>query len=145
MHYGAGIQAWCSFQSENQLPHLKNAPQILWVKVHVIGEKTWQFNISYIHLHLYRKGFSKKKIASLFFDSLTDLEEFIKVTDAGLKRQLLKGDYNGLVEILGHLLAVRDRQIATDELFEPLKETIALLESYGHKMPEQVYVLLEVL
>lgn len=45
---------------------------------------------------------------------------------------------------MGHLLAVRSRQRATDELFEPLKETITLLESYGQKMPEQVYAQLEV-
>lgn len=45
---------------------------------------------------------------------------------------------------MGHLLAVRSRQRATDELFEPLKETIALLETYGQKMPEQVYIQLEV-
>lgn len=45
---------------------------------------------------------------------------------------------------MGHLLAVRSRQRATDELFEPLKETIMLLESYGQKMPEQVYAQLEV-
>uniref|UniRef100_A0A7M4FBW4 Dynein axonemal heavy chain 11 n=1 Tax=Crocodylus porosus TaxID=8502 RepID=A0A7M4FBW4_CROPO len=85
----------------------------------------------------------KEYLLRFVTESLTDLEEFIKVTNAGLERQLLKGDYNGLVEILGHLLALRDRQIATDELFEPLKETITLLESYGQKMPEQVYVLLE--
>lgn len=45
---------------------------------------------------------------------------------------------------MGHLLAVRSRQSATDELFEPLKETITLLETYGQKMPEQVYLQLEV-
>lgn len=45
---------------------------------------------------------------------------------------------------MGHLLAVRSRQRATDELFEPLKETIMLLESYDQKLPEQVYAQLEV-
>ncbi|CAH6779586.1 Dnah11 [Phodopus roborovskii] len=76
-------------------------------------------------------------------DSLNELQGFIKQTDAGLQRQLSEGDHNGLVDIMGHLLAVRSRQRATDELFEPLKETIMLLESYGQKMPEQVYAQLE--
>ncbi|KAM4874879.1 dynein axonemal heavy chain 11 [Thomomys bottae] len=76
-------------------------------------------------------------------DSLNELQEFIKDTDAGLQKELNKGDHDGLVEIMGHLLAVRSRQRATDELFEPLKETITLLESYGQKMPEQVYMQLE--
>uniref|UniRef100_A0A8C5KUF0 Dynein axonemal heavy chain 11 n=1 Tax=Jaculus jaculus TaxID=51337 RepID=A0A8C5KUF0_JACJA len=76
-------------------------------------------------------------------DSLNELQGFIKQTDSGLQRELSEGDHDGLVDIMGHLLAVRSRQRATDELFEPLKETIALLESYGQKMPEQVYVQLE--
>ncbi|KAM8981229.1 dynein axonemal heavy chain 11 isoform 1-T1 [Sarcophilus harrisii] len=76
-------------------------------------------------------------------DSLTDLEEFIKVTNAGFCRELKEGDYDGLIEIMGHLMAVKNRQVATDELFDPLKATITLLESYGQKMPDHVYVLLE--
>ncbi|XP_023565616.1 dynein heavy chain 11, axonemal [Octodon degus] len=76
-------------------------------------------------------------------DSLNELQEFMKDTDAGLQRKLNEGDHDGLVDIMGHLLAVRSRQRATDELFEPLKETITLLESYGQKMPEQVYIQLE--
>ncbi|XP_034877289.1 dynein heavy chain 11, axonemal [Mirounga leonina] len=76
-------------------------------------------------------------------DSLNELQEFIKETDAGLQRDLSEGDYDGLVDIMGHLLAVRSRQRTTDELFEPLKQTIMLLENYGQKMPEQVYIQLE--
>uniref|UniRef100_A0A8C9AK17 Dynein axonemal heavy chain 11 n=1 Tax=Prolemur simus TaxID=1328070 RepID=A0A8C9AK17_PROSS len=76
-------------------------------------------------------------------DSLNELQEFIKETDAGLQGELSEGDHDGLVDIMGHLLAVRSRQRATDELFEPLKETITLLESYGQKMPEKVYIQLE--
>lgn len=76
--------------------------------------------------------------------SLNELQEFIKETDAGLQRDLSEGDHDGLVDIMGHLLAVRSRQRTTDELFEPLKQTIILLENYGQKMPEQVYIQLEV-
>ncbi|XP_059027314.1 dynein axonemal heavy chain 11 [Mustela lutreola] len=76
-------------------------------------------------------------------DSLNELQEFIKDTDAGLRRDLSEGDHDGLVDIMGHLLAVRSRQRTTDELFEPLKQTIILLENYGQKMPEQVYIQLE--
>uniref|UniRef100_A0A4X2M2C5 AAA+ ATPase domain-containing protein n=1 Tax=Vombatus ursinus TaxID=29139 RepID=A0A4X2M2C5_VOMUR len=86
----------------------------------------------------------QEHLGRFVIDSLTDLEEFIKVTNAGFCRELKEGDYNGLVEIMGHLMAVRNRQGATDELFDPLKATITLLESYGQKMPDHVYVLLEV-
>ncbi|XP_075803650.1 dynein axonemal heavy chain 11 [Microtus pennsylvanicus] len=75
--------------------------------------------------------------------SLNELQGFIRRTNVGLQQQLSEGDHSGLVDIMGHLLAVRSRQRATDELFEPLKETIMLLESYGQKLPEQVYAQLE--
>ncbi|KAM6142342.1 LOW QUALITY PROTEIN: dynein axonemal heavy chain 11 [Phoenicopterus ruber ruber] len=73
---------------------------------------------------------------------IISLTDFIKVTDAGLQREVTKGDYWVLVEITGHLLAVKQRQTTADEPFEPLKEMVALSESYGQKMPE-VYAQLE--
>ncbi|XP_069067570.1 dynein axonemal heavy chain 11 [Pleurodeles waltl] len=85
----------------------------------------------------------KEHLIRFVIDSLAELEDFIKVTDAGLQRQVQDGDLNGLIDIMGHLLAVRSRYIATDELFQPLKETIALLQAYGQQLPEQVYIQLE--
>ncbi|KAG8542256.1 hypothetical protein GDO81_027097, partial [Engystomops pustulosus] len=76
-------------------------------------------------------------------NSLADLEEFIKVAEHGLSKQLKEGDYNGLVEIMGHLMAVKDRQSSTDELFEPLKQTIELLKIYEQELPDEVYKQLE--
>lgn len=55
-----------------------------------------------------------------------------------------EGDYNGLVEVMGHLMAVKDRQTATDNMFEPLKQTIELLKGYGQEMPEDVLQKLQV-
>ncbi|XP_053322781.1 dynein axonemal heavy chain 11 [Spea bombifrons] len=85
----------------------------------------------------------KEHLLRFVTDSLIDLEEFIKVTNAGLQENVPKGDYKALVGVMELLLAVRDRQVATDELFEPLKQTIALLESYGQKLPDQIYTQLE--
>ncbi|XP_044152524.1 dynein axonemal heavy chain 9 [Bufo gargarizans] len=76
-------------------------------------------------------------------NSLADLEEFIEVAEHGLSKQLNEGDYNGLVEIMGHLMAVKDRQSSTDELFEPLKQTIELLKVYEQELPDEVYKQLE--
>lgn len=55
-----------------------------------------------------------------------------------------EGDYDGLVEVMGHLLRVKDRQAATDGMFGPLKETIALLSMFGEEMPEEVHQQLQV-
>ena len=76
------------------------------------------------------------------FRSLKDLSAFIQTTDSGLQMEVAEGDYDGLVNCMGHLIAVRDRQAATDEMFEPLKETIELLKTYNQEMPEEVWTML---
>ncbi|NXA70989.1 DYH9 protein, partial [Mohoua ochrocephala] len=75
--------------------------------------------------------------------SLADLDEFIQTAERGLSRKVEKGDYGGLVEVMGHLLAVKERHNATDAMFEPLKETIELLRAYEQQLPEEVHQQLE--
>ncbi|NWY63744.1 DYH9 protein, partial [Erithacus rubecula] len=75
--------------------------------------------------------------------SLADLEEFIQTTEKGLSRKVEEGDSGGLVEVMGHLLAVKERHSATDAMFEPLKETIELLRAYEQELPEEVHQQLE--
>lgn len=48
------------------------------------------------------------------------------------------------MEVMGHLMRVKDRQVVTDDMFGPLKETIALLSTYGDEMPEEVHLQLQV-
>lgn len=62
----------------------------------------------------------------------------------GLSHPGFQGDHHGLVKVMSHLLAIRDRQIATDKMFEPLKDTVILLEQYGVTIPEKVYSQMEV-
>lgn len=76
--------------------------------------------------------------------SLSDLESFISVAAAGLSQRVTEGDYGGLVEVMGHLLAVKERQHITDSMFEPLQQTIALLKVYEQELPDVVYKQLEV-
>uniref|UniRef100_A0AAQ5YU21 Dynein axonemal heavy chain 17 n=1 Tax=Amphiprion ocellaris TaxID=80972 RepID=A0AAQ5YU21_AMPOC len=76
-------------------------------------------------------------------NSLSDLEKFIAKAEAGLGQQVEEGDYSGLVGIIGHLLAVKERQNTTDTMFEPLQQTIALLKVYEQELPDVVYKQLE--
>ncbi|MEQ2181342.1 hypothetical protein GOODEAATRI_010570, partial [Goodea atripinnis] len=57
----------------------------------------------------------------------------------GLSQRVQEGDYSSLVEVMGHLLAVKERQTSTDTMFEPLQQTIALLKIYEQELPEVVY------
>lgn len=69
---------------------------------------------------------------------------FVQATVDGLGQRVAKGDQQSLVEVMSHLLAVRDRQAATDIMFEPLQDTIILLEQYGVTIPDHVYSQIEV-
>lgn len=75
--------------------------------------------------------------------SLSDLGNFIRNADEGLLQQVTEGDYDGLVNIMAYLLHVKERAIATDDMFEPMQETIDLLKYYDMDIPEAVNVLLQ--
>ena len=66
------------------------------------------------------------------------------MAEAGLGQRVEEGDYGGLVAVMGHLLAVKERQNTTDAMFEPLQQTITLLKVYEQELPDVVYKQLEV-
>uniref|UniRef100_A0A8C4HK36 Dynein axonemal heavy chain 11 n=1 Tax=Dicentrarchus labrax TaxID=13489 RepID=A0A8C4HK36_DICLA len=75
--------------------------------------------------------------------SVRELSSFVEDTAHGLSKKVSDGDYAGLVDIMGHLMAIRDRQISTEQHFKPLKSTAELLKTYGQQLPESVYTQLE--
>ncbi|XP_006863495.1 PREDICTED: dynein heavy chain 9, axonemal [Chrysochloris asiatica] len=85
----------------------------------------------------------KQHLEDYVTNSLADLEVFIKNSESGLLMKVEKGDFQGLVEITGHLMALKERQSSTDEMFEPLKQTIELLKTYEQELPDTVYKQLE--
>ncbi|KAK2112192.1 Dynein heavy chain 17, axonemal [Saguinus oedipus] len=86
----------------------------------------------------------KRHLSNHVTNSLADLEAFMKGARMGLTKPLKEGDYDGLVEVMGHLMKVKERQAATDNMFEPLKQTIELLKTYGEEMPEELHLKLQV-
>lgn len=81
---------------------------------------------------------------SLPASSLTELDKFIKETEVGVAQDLGNGDYDILVSIMAHLVAVRDRIYTTDAMFDPIKATIALVRQYGDDLPETMHLKLQV-
>jgi dynein heavy chain, axonemal len=75
--------------------------------------------------------------------SLSDLANFIRQAAEGLLQTVNEGDYAALVKIMGFLMNVKERCAVTDEMFEPLTETIELLKYYDMDIPEEVNVLLQ--
>jgi len=58
---------------------------------------------------------------------------------------VIEGDYEVLVSVMGYLYNVKERQSTTDEMFQPLTDTIQLLKYYDMELSEEVNVLLQVL
>ena len=72
-------------------------------------------------------------------NSLNELEEFIKEKDKHLVKEVKEGEYSMLVEMMGHLGAVREKTPTYDTMFEPIKKKIELLKTYGQEMTDDVY------
>ncbi|XP_023983695.1 dynein axonemal heavy chain 9 [Physeter macrocephalus] len=109
-----------------------------WMKIDVRPFKTSLLNI----IKKWSLMF-KQHLVDYVTHSLANLEAFIKNSENGLLKKVGKGDFQGLVEIMGHLIAVKERQSSTDEMFEPLKQTIELLKTYGQELPETLFRQLE--
>ena len=75
---------------------------------------------------------------------MADLEAFIEDAEKGLTQDVTTGDYNTLVKVMDTLVNVRERQEKTDQMFEPMKNTIELLRQYGQEMPDEVHAQLQV-
>ncbi|KAJ7340469.1 hypothetical protein OS493_003217 [Desmophyllum pertusum] len=121
------IKRWSYMFKQHLIDHVTNSPLYNRFKCLVEEKELKCVNISPVLLL-----------------QLNDLAEFIKVADVGLTQPVEDGDYNGLVAVMGHLMAVKDRQTVTDEMFEPLKQTIELLKTYGQELPEEVHTQLQV-
>ncbi|XP_043471037.1 dynein beta chain, ciliary [Leptopilina heterotoma] len=85
----------------------------------------------------------KKHLVERVTTSLADLGNFIRLADEGILQQIQPGDYMGLVSVMGYLMQVKERQPTTDEMFQPLQETVELLKFYDQDIPEEVNVLLQ--
>ncbi|XP_051927996.1 dynein heavy chain 9, axonemal [Hippocampus zosterae] len=81
----------------------------------------------------------KQHLIDHLTNSLSGLESFIITSETGLGQRVEEGDYETLVGVLGHLLAIKERQRATDDIFEPLQQTFALLKEYEQELPDDVH------
>lgn len=85
----------------------------------------------------------KQHLYDRVINSINELELFIEEAIAGMQVQLNEDDYPGLLNVMKYLTAIRDRQLATDMMFDPLKEIIALLKDYGIEFSEEVQIQLQ--
>ncbi|XP_024130607.1 dynein heavy chain 9, axonemal [Oryzias melastigma] len=104
-----------------------------WVKLDCLGLKV-------ILLNSIKKWslMFKQHLVDVVIKSLSDLERFITRTKEDLSQELDEKDDSSLVNVMGHLLAVREKQQLTDGMFEPIQQTVSLLNEYEQELPEAV-------
>lgn len=71
---------------------------------------------------------------------MEELESFCVEANELLQKELIEGDYDGLLKVIEYLFKVKERQVATDVMFEPLQGIIDLLKQYGVEFSEEVHV-----
>ena len=74
-------------------------------------------------------------------NSLNELDKFIKEFSQGISKHSSdqKYDYDMLVGIMAYLNALTNRTVATDAMFTPLADTVALLKTFNVNMPDLVH------
>ncbi|CAH1128373.1 unnamed protein product [Ceutorhynchus assimilis] len=85
----------------------------------------------------------KQHLYNHVIESLNNLETFIKEAVAAMQVPLTEDDYDGLLKVMGYLFKVKERQVETDAMFEPLKQIMDLLKEYNVEFPEEVTVQLQ--
>ena len=58
-------------------------------------------------------------------------------------QQVKEDDYDGLVKVMEFLKVVKEKQVTTDTMFEPLGKIIEMLRGYGVVIPEESLVQLQ--
>ena len=85
----------------------------------------------------------KQHLYDRVINSLNELDSFIVEAIQAMQVELAEDDYDGLIKVMGYLFKVKERQLETDNMFEPLKEIMDLLFEYGMEFPEEVHVQLQ--
>ncbi|XP_044764909.1 dynein beta chain, ciliary [Coccinella septempunctata] len=123
----------------NEVEHMKTEEVFnAWFKVDIKPFKQALLNI----IRKWGNKF-KEHLVDNVTNSLTDLGKFIRSADEGLQQTVQEGDYQALVNVMGFLLNVKERQAITDDMFGPLRDTIELLQFYDQDIPEEVHVYLQ--
>lgn len=128
--------------------------EILYKKVALIpGEKILDGNWMRIDVRPLRQAILntirkwgnlfKQHLYDLVITSLNELENFIKEAISSMQVVLQPDNYDGLLKVMGYLFKVKERQLQTDNMFQPLKEIIDLLADYGMDFPEEINVQLQ--
>ena len=117
----------------DEVAELPNSVQIQWLKIdakpikQAIGNavQKWRYRFTeYLNSKL------ESKIIGLL--------KFVDVAAVELEKEVPEGDNDALIASMGWLRDVRGRTEETDAMFQPLRDTAALLKKWGEPVPDEV-------
>ena len=117
---------------QEEVANLPNTAQIMWLKVD--SKPTKQSIANWVQKWSYR-------YTSYLSDDLTnrisDLMNFVTEAKVTLIQDVEEGDLNKLIEVMGCIRDVRTRTETTDAMFEPLRNSVALLKKWNIPVGEE--------
>lgn len=105
-----------------------------WLRIDLNGFKQSLLNQISKWGYLFKKYLEDKVV-----NNLLELEKFIDESQQTLKLEATNEDFNTLLKILQVLTTIKDQEIQTDTMFEPLKAIVDLLKTYDRDFDEVVY------
>jgi dynein heavy chain, axonemal len=67
-----------------------------------------------------------------------ELENFISTSTNTLRLEATEEDFETLLKILSVITQIKEREVETDNMFDPLKEVVALLKTYNVDFSDNV-------
>ena len=124
--------------------------EVLKIKETTLIDKWFRISIKpfkTIVLNLIKKWsfMFKQHLMDDITNNLKELDQFIKDKVKELAQDVVEGDYEHLVAMMGHLSDIREKTSQFDFMFEPIKKKIELLKTYGQTCPDFVYEKLQVI
>lgn len=109
-----------------------------WLLVDIAPLRQAMLNISKKWSNMFKQNLYDQVV-----NSIQELEEFITDSIELMQAPLGEDDFDGLIKVMGCLSKIRDRQFATDNMFDPLQEIINLLATYDVNFTDDILIRLQ--
>ncbi|CAK9799022.1 Dynein beta chain, ciliary [Anthophora plagiata] len=81
----------------------------------------------------------KEHLVHTITTELENLSEFLKAAMENFAKPIHEDDYEALLETIYYLKEVRDRQFEIEDMFDPIKKTIELLQQYNVTLDQKIF------
>ncbi|XP_076625371.1 dynein beta chain, ciliary [Colletes latitarsis] len=81
----------------------------------------------------------KEYLVKRITTQLEELEKFLEAAMENFSHNILEDDYDALLETIYYLKEIRDRQFEIEDMFDPIKKTVELLQHYQVTLSPKIF------